>query len=73
MDKFMVVIKGSMETATRAASMRGLIVEDEAKPCDGWTVINVYGSWEQVSRWFCEAPIEPPYPEGNCLWYKELK
>lgn len=71
---------GSIKTISEPSQEEsGLLAGDKYAPRGGvGAVVVPVGSctleaeipWESLSRWFCEAPHEPPFPVGSLLWFR---
>lgn len=67
-----LVIKGDRAQAISACCARGVhsIVEIRPSKIHNETIILVHDHHRnEATRWFCEAPMDAPFPPGTLLWY----
>lgn len=84
MEKFSLIIKGK---TTSSHDMKGIIhTKIGIYPADieisSFTkhetiyMVSFNGgmhAYENLTKWFCNEPRDPPFPEGTLLFYSEVK
>lgn len=71
-------IKGGLETANQSLAARNItpvtIVERARGIWGSYTNAEVEPTYElAVQRWFCESPLQAPFPPGALLGYSVQK